>query len=345
MRETFGSTVLNFIYDADGRPFAMEYSLDGGTTVSVYYYVLNLQGDVMRLITASGDIRADYSYGPYGETKVLDINGNEVTNPNSIGMLNPLRYRSYYCDNETGFYYVSSRYYDPEIGRFINADDVDYLGADGSPLSYSLFAYCKNNPVNGYDPSGTFDWGSLTQGGGWLATGVAALVVGVSVLTCGVATPLMVGVALATAGAGALTAVNGASEIGEAFTGYNAVRDGVFQGNATAYNAYAYSTAAVAQIGTAICGGWSAKNAPRIKAYNNIENYNYTNTISDATHMSRPYANSVLMQQQVIKYGEMTTDSFGYVFSAMGSVNGKEKLWRLGVNTAKELVWHWGHGF
>ena len=197
----------------------------------------------------------------------------------------------------------------------------------------------------GYDPSGTFDWGSFAQGGGWLATGVAALVVGVSVLTCGVATPLMVGVALATAGAGALTVANGASEIGEAFTGYNVMRDGVFRGNATAYNAYAYSTAAVAQVGTAICGGWSAKNAPRIKAYNNIENYNYTNTISDATHMSRPYANSVIMQKQVIKYGKMTKDSFGYVFSAMGTVNGKEKLWRLGVNTAKELVWHWGHGF
>ena len=129
----------------------------------------------------------------------------------------------------------------------------------------------------GYDPSGTFDWGSLAQGGGWLATGIAALVVGVSVLTCGVATPLMVGVALATAGAGALTAANGASEIGEAFTGYNVMRDGVFKGNATAYNAYAYSTAAVAQVGTAICGGWSAKNAPRIKAYKSMDSYNVKN--------------------------------------------------------------------
>ena len=70
-----------------------------------------------------------------------------------------------------------------------------------------------------------------------------------------------------------------------------------------------------------------------------------TDTISDVTHMSRPYANSVLTQKQVIKYDKMTKDSFGYVFSAMGSVNGKEKLWRLGINTAKGLVWHWGHGF
>ena len=61
---------------------------------------------------------------------------------------NSIRYRGYYYDAETGFYYVSSRYCDPEIGRFINADDTEYLGADGSVLSYNLFAYCMNNPVN-----------------------------------------------------------------------------------------------------------------------------------------------------------------------------------------------------
>lgn len=155
----------------------------------------------------------------------------------------------------------------------------------------------------------------------------------------------MLAVAAITLTAGVATTVNGISEVGEAATGHNFMRDDVFQGNVTAYNAYTYTTAAVAQIGTAICGGWSAQNAPRIKAYNNIENYNYTDTISDATHMNRPYANSVLMQQQVIKYGKMSKDSFGHVFSAIGAVDGKEKLWRLGVNIAKELVWHWGHGF
>ena len=55
-------------------------------------------------------------------------------------------------------YYVPSRYYNPEIGRWINADAIDYLGADGSPISYNLFAYCKNNPVMGYDPTGHWDW-------------------------------------------------------------------------------------------------------------------------------------------------------------------------------------------
>lgn len=88
------------------------------------------------------------------------------------------------------------------------------------------------------------------------------------------------------------------------------------------------------------------KNAPRIKAYNGIENYSYTNTISDDVHMKRPYASSTLTQKQVIRYGTMTKDPYGYVFSVNGFMNGKvEKPWRLGVNIAKKVVWHWGHGF
>ena len=66
----------------------------------------------------------------------------------SHAQINPLRYRGYYYDAETGFYYVSSRYYDPEVGRFINADSVSMLGANGDFASLNLFAYCGNNPVS-----------------------------------------------------------------------------------------------------------------------------------------------------------------------------------------------------
>ena len=68
--------------------------------------------------------------------------------------INPFRYRTYYYDNETWFYYLQSRYYDPAIGRFINADDIDLLNADGTPLSCNLFAYCMNNPIMRQDPTG-----------------------------------------------------------------------------------------------------------------------------------------------------------------------------------------------
>ena len=330
-----GSTTtskLRFSYDADGKVVAVNYN------GNYYYYLRNAQNDIVKLIDKTGATVVEYRYDSWG--KLLSTSGSLAS---TLGKNNPFRYRGYVYDEETGFYYLQSRHYNPEVGRFISSDVL--LSTGQGVLGHNAYAYCGNNPVMGYDPYGTFDWSSFGKGAGWLAIGITAICVGVSVLTCGVAAPAMMAVAAVTVTAGALTAVNGVSELGEAATGHNFVRDDVFRGNEKAYDVYSNTTAAVAEIGTAICGGWTAKNAPRIKAYNNIQNYNYTDTISDVTHMSRPYANSVLTQKQVIKYGKMTKDSFGYVFSAMGSVNGKEKLWRLGINTAKGLVWHWGHGF
>ena len=106
---------------------------------------------------------------------------------------NPLRYRGYYYDSETGFYYVSSRYYDPEIGRWINADSV-IAGVGGSVQGYNLFAYCFNNPVNMSDPTG--NWPKLSTI--FTVVAVAAVVVAavaVTVVTYGAAAP-----ALAVAG-------------------------------------------------------------------------------------------------------------------------------------------------
>ena len=72
----------------------------------------------------------------------------------TLGKDNPIRYRGYYYDTETGLYYLQSRYYDPDTGRFINADDVAFLGATGTVLSRNLFVYCENNPVVLFDPTG-----------------------------------------------------------------------------------------------------------------------------------------------------------------------------------------------
>ena len=125
------------------------------------------------------------------------------------------------------------------------------------------------------DPTGYWpNWSNLAKGSTWLMVGAAAVCVGLSVLTCGAATPAMMVVATVTTGAGALTAVNGAAEVGEAFTGYNVVRDTVFSGNQDAYDAYANTVAAVAEVGTVICGTWLAQNAPRINAYKSMDSYN-----------------------------------------------------------------------
>ncbi len=78
----------------------------------------------------------------------------------TLGVDNPFRYRGYYYDEESGLYYLNSRYYDPVTGRFINADG--YLGANGDMLAYNLFAYCSNNPINYSDPTGTFKlWNAI----------------------------------------------------------------------------------------------------------------------------------------------------------------------------------------
>lgn len=111
-------------------------------------------------------MQTEYTYDPWG--KVLSVTGNET-----LGNLNPFRYRGYYYDTETSLYYLQSRYYDPQTGRFLNSDDVNYIGTTESEISYNPFAYCENNPVSGFDPTGTFgtpiQWIFAVLGGvaGW----------------------------------------------------------------------------------------------------------------------------------------------------------------------------------
>ena len=127
----------NFFYDNTGKPYAMQVN---GTT---YYYITNLQGDVMGLVDTSGNSVASYTYDPYG--KVLTATG-------ALAEKNPLRYRGYYYDSESGLYYLQSRYYDPATRRFINADS--YAGTGQGLIGYNMYAYCNNNAVNYKDSLG-----------------------------------------------------------------------------------------------------------------------------------------------------------------------------------------------
>ena len=146
-----GSNVMQFLYDANGL-YGFLYN---GTP---HYYVYNGQGDVVRLISASGATEAMYTYDAWGKPlSVTDASGNTISDASHIANVNPIRYRGYYYDVETGFYYLQSRYYAPEVGRFINAepnaDDGEF--DDGSEiLGYNVYAYCFNNPVNSFDPDG-----------------------------------------------------------------------------------------------------------------------------------------------------------------------------------------------
>ena len=99
--------------------------------------------------------KSPYWYDAWGNQQVLDATGNAITDTTNVGILNPFRYRSYYFDTETGLYYLQTSYYDPEVGRFLNIDSLDY--ADPETINgLNLFAYCDNNPVMNSDPEGTF---------------------------------------------------------------------------------------------------------------------------------------------------------------------------------------------
>ena len=115
-----------------------------------YLFAKNAQGDILYIYNTSGTRLATYTYDAWGKCYVTYQNGGASTS----ARYNPFRYRGYYYDTETGFYYLNSRYYDPELGRFLNADG--YINGNGDILGFNMFAYCSNNPVMYKDPSGGY---------------------------------------------------------------------------------------------------------------------------------------------------------------------------------------------
>ena len=149
--------LMVYVYDASGQPIGISHYTYNGTIVSENDYLLvsNIRGDIIGIYDSNGTRVVTYVYDAWG--RILSTTG---TGANTIGVYNPFRYRGYYYDTETGFYYVSSRYYDPEIGRFINADG--YVSTGQGVLGYNMFAYCGNDPVNRKDPTGQF-WSEIWE--------------------------------------------------------------------------------------------------------------------------------------------------------------------------------------
>ena len=136
-----GDSILVFMYDNNGDIFGF---LSDGTE---YYYVKNAQNDVTAIASADGTIIANYYYDSWGQI-------TEVTGNTEIAEINPIRYRSYYYDSETEWYFLNTRYYSPELCRFINADG--YIQTGQGMLDKNMFTYCLNNPIDKYDPLGNF---------------------------------------------------------------------------------------------------------------------------------------------------------------------------------------------
>ena len=144
-------TTVQFVYDAEGKPFLLR--LNGKTD---YFYLYNGLGDVVGLIDSSNKVVVRYQYNSWGK-----VTSTQDTSGVSLATLNPFCYRKYVFDPETGLYCLGSRYYDPEVGRFVNADDTDVIFAKPQELYHkNLYVYCYNNPVVRRDIQGYF-WETL----------------------------------------------------------------------------------------------------------------------------------------------------------------------------------------
>lgn len=145
--EQTGSNVLYYIYNNVGDLIGFKYNKD------IYYYLKNVQNDIVGILNSNYTIIARYTYDAWGNIlSIVDNNGNDISNSEHIANINPFRYRSYYYDKETKLYYLNNRYYNPLIGRFINADPI--IGSNEDIISYNLYVYASNNPVNNIDPDG-----------------------------------------------------------------------------------------------------------------------------------------------------------------------------------------------
>ena len=207
-----GKGSITFLYDPRGRIIKQSngleffYDFEGIAAVkynsTMYFYQKDAQGNIIGILDSNGNVVVQYYYDAWGNHTV---SGSNIT----LGKLNPFRYRGYYYDTETGLYFLQTRYYDPEVGRFLNRDSVSY--ADPETIGgLNLYAYCLNNPVIYVDPYGTSEWWQ------WFISGLEILA-GVFLVGTGVASG--VGVGLITLGAGSL--INGAinSSNGGSFTG------------------------------------------------------------------------------------------------------------------------------
>ena len=161
---TKGNDELHFFYDAQNRPAVVVYN---GTA---YAYVKSLQGDIVAILDENGNTVVSYGYDAWGAP--LWCTGELAE---TLGTVQPFRYRGYVFDEETGLYYLRSRYYNPWWGRFVNADAE--IAVEAKLWDAKLFLYCANNPVRYTDDGGNSFWDVLADCGKALL--VAAVVVAV----------------------------------------------------------------------------------------------------------------------------------------------------------------------
>ena len=175
--EMTGTNLSYYQYDEQGNIIGMQYN---GTQ---YYYIKNLQGDIIGILDNELNQVVKYDYDSWGKViAITDATGTEITDQSHIGNINPYRYRSYRYDRETGLYYLQSRYYNPEWGRFLNADGLVATGQE--PLGHNMYSYSYNNPINLTDKNGNSAIAGILISLGSLVL-KPAIAVGISILLAG----------------------------------------------------------------------------------------------------------------------------------------------------------------
>jgi len=165
---------LIYLYDETGAPVGMKYRTPSyaENVFDCFFFEKNLQGDIVAVYDSNGTEIATYVYTAWGECTMTYYSSAS----NSPGLKNPFKYRGYYHDSETGWYYLQSRYYNPTWGRFISADDSSVIAATPMGLTdKNLYAYCDNNPIMREDSEGNFWLVSVAVG---LATQYVGDVIG-----------------------------------------------------------------------------------------------------------------------------------------------------------------------
>jgi len=145
IRESWGDNTLIPLYDNEDSVCGIKYNGES------YFFVKNLQGDVISIIDIYGDTKVEYTYDAWGKCSIPFDSSNIL-----IGDINPFRYRGYYYDDETNLYYLQSRYYNPEVGRFVNRDEICLTLLNNTSVASNLFCYCTNTPITMIDYNGYY---------------------------------------------------------------------------------------------------------------------------------------------------------------------------------------------
>ena len=155
-----GDKLLGEMFASRNNTYNVRYLYNGNKKIGfvldnvIYYYQTDILGNIKGIIDTSGNVVVKYEYDAWGDCVILQDTEVLSYYGKTLGNLNPIRYKGYYYDTETNLYYLINRYYDPKVGRFISSDSSDYLDFSND-YGINLFAYCNNNPVMGYDPTGT----------------------------------------------------------------------------------------------------------------------------------------------------------------------------------------------